>query len=199
MSADTRIISGGFAGVKQPYDFHNLTHTAELDIILTMQSRVRELQFPSCAAPADYMHIGQVANVTGLTQRTIRYYEELGLLPAPERTQGDFRLYTLQDVRRLSEIARLKELFGFTLAEIKEIIMSGEAHHKLMNELALSGGTATQLENLRHFETLAAAQLAVLDRKLALMSEMKSEMESRLAEYRERIEVLTMGLSGGSS
>jgi DNA-binding transcriptional MerR regulator len=133
------------------------------------------------------MHIGEVAEVTGLTQRTIRYYEELGLLPAPERTQGDFRLYTTRDVRRLSEISRLKHLLGFSLAEIKEIVVAEDAREQLTSDLHAAADPQMRLDTLREFERLATAQLAAIDRKMAQLADLKTDLDSRLARYRENI------------
>jgi DNA-binding transcriptional MerR regulator len=158
-----------------------------------MQTRTRQQERSDYGGPEDHLHIGDVAEATGLTPRTIRYYEELGLLPAPERTQGDFRVYTLRDVRRIAEIARLKGLLGFTLAEIKEIVVAEEAREQLKSELSLAGDTALRLEKLREFERIDAAQLAALDGKIALMTEMRLELEARLATYRERISELQSG------
>ncbi len=64
--------------------------------------------------------IGKIAELTGLTLRTIRYYEEEGLLSA-KRTDGGQRYYSDQDIVYLKRIIELKEL-GFTLDEIKKII-----------------------------------------------------------------------------
>ena len=65
-----------------------------------------------------YQRIEQVAARTGLTKRTLRYYEEIGLLPPPTRTEGGYRLYSEADVQQLERIKRLKDLLGFSLAEI---------------------------------------------------------------------------------
>src|SRR5690348_12532193 len=67
------------------------------------------------------LRIGDVARLVGTTPRTIRYYEELGLLPeAQGRPSGGHRLYTDEEVARLQEVMRLKELLGLTLEELKE-------------------------------------------------------------------------------
>ena len=68
-----------------------------------------------------YQRIEQVAARTGLTKRTLRYYEEIGLLPSPTRTEGGYRLYSEADVQQLERIKRLKDLLGFSLAEIREM------------------------------------------------------------------------------
>ena len=71
---------------------------------------------PPRAPGEQLLRIGDVALRTGLTQRTIRYYEELGLLPPATRTQGDFRLFGERDILRLEKIVRLRDLFGLSLA-----------------------------------------------------------------------------------
>lgn len=67
------------------------------------------------------LFIGKVAKQTGLNPRTIRYYETLGLLPAPLRSESRYRVYTPQTVELLRFIKKAKTL-GFTLTEIREII-----------------------------------------------------------------------------
>ena len=62
------------------------------------------------------LRIGEVAKLAGATPRTIRYYEEIGLLPAPDaREPGAHRTYAQADVERLTELLRLKNLLGVSL------------------------------------------------------------------------------------
>lgn len=68
----------------------------------------------------DYYKIGQLANLVGVSPRTIRYYEEIGLLNSIRRVEGGKRVYTDQDCQRLRFIRRLKHL-GLTLAEMHEL------------------------------------------------------------------------------
>jgi MerR family copper efflux transcriptional regulator len=75
----------------------------------------------SSATAATTMHIGEVAERTSLSLRTIRHYDEVGLLPATSRTVGGFRVYTAEDVERLMVIRRMKPL-GFTLEEMKDLL-----------------------------------------------------------------------------
>lgn len=65
--------------------------------------------------------IGDVARKFGLNPRTIRYYETIGLLPKTRRTQGGYRIYTDETIKRLVFIIKAKTL-GLKLAEIKEIL-----------------------------------------------------------------------------
>lgn len=67
-----------------------------------------------------YYHIGELANLMDLSPRTIRYYEEIGLLNSIKRIEGGKRVYTDKDFQRLKFIQRLKHL-GLTLSEMNEL------------------------------------------------------------------------------
>jgi MerR family copper efflux transcriptional regulator len=69
----------------------------------------------------DHMQIGEVADRTHLSLRTIRHYEEVGLVPPSARSKGGFRLYSESDVQRLLLIRRMKPL-GFTLEEMADLL-----------------------------------------------------------------------------
>src|SRR5947209_9280074 len=70
--------------------------------------------------------IEQVANRTGFTKRTLRYYEELGLLPPTGRTEGNYRRYSESDVQRLERIKEFRDLLGFSLSDIRELLRTEE-------------------------------------------------------------------------
>jgi len=72
------------------------------------------------ATAVGHLRIGELAARVGLTERTIRYYEELGLLESVKRLDGGVRVYTDEDVRRLRYIRKLKTL-GLTLQEMLEL------------------------------------------------------------------------------
>jgi DNA-binding transcriptional MerR regulator len=67
------------------------------------------------------MHIGELAERTGMSLRSIRHYDEVGLLVPSGRTAGGFRVYTARDLERLLVIRRMKPL-GFTLEEMAELL-----------------------------------------------------------------------------
>ena len=77
------------------------------------------------------LQIGEVADRTGVTQRTLRFYEERGLLKPPTRMDGGFRLYSEDDVARVEQIKQLQSLLGLTLAEIKEMVEAEEVREEL--------------------------------------------------------------------
>ena len=68
----------------------------------------------------DVVQIGELAESLGVTTRTIRYYEEIGLMSPPDRLEGGMRVYAKEDVRRLKFILKLKDL-GITLKEMQEL------------------------------------------------------------------------------
>jgi DNA-binding transcriptional MerR regulator len=84
---------------------------------------------------SEELRIGEVAKLTGTTPRTIRYYEEIGLLPPPsDRVPGAHRSYREEDVERLTELLRLKDLLGVSLEELKELVSAEDARAALRRE-----------------------------------------------------------------
>jgi MerR family copper efflux transcriptional regulator len=67
------------------------------------------------------MHIGEMAERSGLSSRTLRHYESIGLIPPTGRTEGGYRLYSEDDLRRLMTIRRMKAL-SFSTAEMGELL-----------------------------------------------------------------------------
>ncbi|MDP9366578.1 MAG: MerR family transcriptional regulator [Chloroflexota bacterium] len=120
------------------------------------------------------MLIGELAERTGVTPRTIRYYEGLGLLRPGDRTAGGFRRYGDEHVARLQVIDRLKAL-GLTLGEVAEVIdlyfedLSGTAGKRKVIEI-LEGhlrDTEAKIAELRRFHDELRANLATMRRYLA--------------------------------
>ncbi|HLH14438.1 MAG TPA: MerR family transcriptional regulator [Solirubrobacteraceae bacterium] len=82
------------------------------------------------------LRIGDVARLVGTTPRTIRYYEEIGLLPeAAARHSGQHRIYTDEEVERLREAMRLKQLLGVSLDELKTLLSAQEARAEVRAQL----------------------------------------------------------------
>ena len=109
----------------------------------------------------ELMQIGQVADRTGLSLRTIRFYEENGLVIPTARSEGGFRLYSGTDVARLEVIKRMKPL-GFTLEEMQELL-------SLLADLDSGAGDREQLtDRLRMFHEVATARVTALKEQLAV-------------------------------
>ena len=83
------------------------------------------------------LQIGEVAEGTGLSLRTIRYYEEVGLIVPETRTDGGFRLYTDDQLHRLALIRRMKPL-GFTLEEMREVLETRDRLYERPDDAAAS-------------------------------------------------------------
>lgn len=95
-----------------------------------------------------YMKVGEVARRAGVSTRTVRYYEELGLLEPSGRSQGGFRLYTESDLERLMVIEELK-LLDVQLAGIREILRKRrEGATGAESAPALAGWLSAQVEQL---------------------------------------------------
>ncbi|MGN7191019.1 MULTISPECIES: MerR family transcriptional regulator [unclassified Curtobacterium] len=96
------------------------------------------------------MHIGELAERAGMSLRTIRHYDEVGLLVPSARTSGGFRVYTAQDLERLLVIRRMKPL-GFTLDEMRELL-------RVVDALATAGPAEERALAARLDEYLADAR-----------------------------------------
>ena len=142
-----------------------------------------------------FQRIEQVAARTGLTKRTLRYYEEIGLLPPPTRTEGGYRLYSEADVQQLERIKRLKDLLGFSLAEIREIADAEVQREHVRAAWREEKDPRARLEWLDRSEELMRRQLRLVEEKLAGLQEMHGNLHARLdriealrAETREQLE-----------
>jgi DNA-binding transcriptional MerR regulator len=125
------------------------------------------------------MQIGEVAARTELSLRTIRHYEETGLVVPSARSQGGFRLYTENDVARLMVIRRMKPL-GFTLDQMRDLL---DATDRLDTAEELDGDEREALlERLRAYERTAAEQVEKLRAQLSRAEDFAATLRARLAE-----------------
>jgi MerR family transcriptional regulator, repressor of the yfmOP operon len=137
-----------------------------------------------------YYRIEQVAARTGLTKRTLRYYEEIGLLPPPTRTEGNYRLYSEADITRLERIKRLRDLLGFKLDEIRKIADAEEEREQVRAAWQRETDPRARLAWLDRVETNARRQLQLVEEKLTGLQEMRALVQARLERYdRHRAEL----------
>lgn len=129
------------------------------------------------------LRIGEVATRVGVTTRTIRYYEERGLLGQGERTKGAHRLYGEADVARLRELLRLRDLLGLTLEELVELAEAEEARAALRDRWA---GTASDEERNRIVE----AAFPLVERQLELVRRRQATLEAFAGELEEKLRLL---------
>ncbi|MEU3181868.1 MerR family transcriptional regulator [Streptomyces albidoflavus] len=126
-----------------------------------------------------HMQIGEVAARTELSLRTIRHYEETGLVIPSARSQGGFRLYTETDVARLMVIRRMKPL-GFTLDQMRDLLDATD-HLDARDELDPDEREAL-LQRVREYERSAAEQVEKLRVQLARAEEFATALRARLPE-----------------
>jgi DNA-binding transcriptional MerR regulator len=139
------------------------------------------------------LRIGDVAKLAGTTPRTIRYYEEIGLLPAPGgREPGAHRTYAEADVERLTELLRLKDLLGVSLEELRELVEAEDARAELRREWR--GGVEDPVrrrqileESLGHI----SGQLELVRRRREEIAKLEAELIAR----RKRVRALLRGLT----
>jgi DNA-binding transcriptional MerR regulator len=129
------------------------------------------------------LRIGEVAERSGVTARTIRYYEELGLLPQGEREQGKHRIYSEVDVERLREVTRLRDLLGLSLDELRSMFIAEDVRAELRRRFHETDSREERLElidrALPHIDT----QLELVRRRLSELQ----ELEADLVERRKRM------------
>jgi DNA-binding transcriptional MerR regulator len=130
--------------------------------------------------------IGEVAERTGVTQRTLRFYEEKGLLPPPERMDGGFRLYSEADVERITAIRSMQSLLGLTLAEIKEMVEAEEVRAQIRATFRPDRELPARQERIEVVIDSLRRQLAIVETKLEALSTMRKELSERLANTDER-------------
>ena len=134
----------------------------------------------------EFMRIEQVAARTGLTKRTLRYYEEIGILPPPSRTEGGYRLYSAADLALLERIKRLRDLLGISLAEIREIAEAEEERAQARAAFHSEADPQARLAWLDRAEHLARRQLEIIEQKLLGLNEMRAYLLERLERQRQR-------------
>ncbi|HEY2717019.1 MAG TPA: MerR family transcriptional regulator [Solirubrobacterales bacterium] len=138
------------------------------------------------------LRIGEVAKLAGTTPRTIRYYEEIGLLPAAAgREPGAHRTYAETDVERLTEVLRLKSLLGLSLEELKDLLEAEEARAALRREW--QGGVEDPVRRRQILEQslgYIAGQLELTRRRRDEIGKLEDELVARRKRVRELLREL---------
>ena len=144
------------------------------------------------SATETVLRIGEVAKRLGITTRTIRYYEELGLLGGPDqdRAAGQHRTYTEADVERLRKAVQLKALLGVSLEELKTLMEAEDSRDARRDEFQAPDTSRRRRREIldqsarnvgRQLELLAARR-AEFDRLEAELIERQALIERRIAE-----------------
>src|SRR2546425_3049137 len=130
-----------------------------------MQTRtsIKAYADSSSAVPStERLTIGQLAHMTGINAKAIRYYESIGLLPCPERSVNGYRRYTQADVNRLTLLRRLR-LLGVPLAALKSLLAEAP--------------DARCIEVQQELLTLVNTRLSALDEEIAELHQLRAHVE----------------------
>ena len=142
--------------------------------------------------------IGEVAERVGVTTRTIRYYEELGLLgTAAARTKGAHRLYTEADIARLEELIRLRDLLGLSLEELVALAEAEEARAALRDQWAESASDRERARIVKEAIPLVEQQLELVRGRQQRLAEFADELSEKLRRLYDREAELARKRGGG--
>jgi DNA-binding transcriptional MerR regulator len=151
---------------------------------------------PNESTQPELLRIQEVASELGLTPRSIRYYEELGLLSPAARSEGDYRLYDASDVERLRFIKELRDDAGFSLAEIGQLLEDEAARARGREAFAHTVDRVERRALVNDSLERADRQVGILRAKLDRLEAMVGAAEERRARLRARLADLDAGGPG---
>ena len=125
------------------------------------------------------LRINEVAVETGLTARTIRYYEEVGLLEPAARSEGDYRLYDDSDLERLQFIRGLRDDAGFSLTQIRQLLEDDAARERNRERFRLTGDPDERRALIRDARERVDRQVEILEAKALRLTAMIEEARER--------------------
>jgi len=139
------------------------------------------------------LRIQQVAADVGLTTRSIRYYEELGLLKPAARSEGSYRLYDEDDLERLRFIKGLRDDAGFSLAEIGQLLEDEAARDRNRERFRSTSDPDERTAIVEDAFARVDRQIASLREKIGRLEAMVIEAEGRRAHLQRHLEEIRTG------
>jgi DNA-binding transcriptional MerR regulator len=127
--------------------------------------------------------IGEVAEQVGVTTRTLRYYEELGLVTPSSRRAGASRRYTEADIARVLRIRELQAVMGFNLDEIRELLGAGDRMETLRAEYRAGVSKARTIEIVNEASRLNARTQEQVLAKIGVLQVYLAELQTDAAKY----------------
>ena len=141
--------------------------------------------------------IGAIAERLGLSPRTLRYYEEVGLVVPSSRSKGGSRRYSEADLQRVLRIRELQAVMGFNLEDIREILHADDRLAELGSEYRKGVSRARQRAILMEAARLNARMQEQVLAKVAILEAFQSELVAKSQRYAEVAEELGIDLSAG--
>jgi DNA-binding transcriptional MerR regulator len=158
---------------------------------------VEEASATPDAAPT--MRIGEVAKLCGVTTRTLRYWEEIGLLAPSEQRHGSERVYAGSEVERARRIRELQSLMGFSLAEIGVVLETEDVLDKLRHAYKANARPELQRQLLTNAMEANDKLVARLDDTLARIKAFRDERVAKAKRLRAREQELDGKLADPSA
>jgi MerR family transcriptional regulator, repressor of the yfmOP operon len=134
-----------------------------------------------------------VASETGLTPRSIRYYEEVGLLEPAARSEGAYRLYDASDLERLRTIKELRDEAGFSLAQIGQLLEDEAARERNRERFRSSHDPTERRAVINDARDRVERQIETLEAKAARLAEMIDAAKERRRHLDEHLAELEGG------
>ncbi|MFL5708546.1 MAG: MerR family transcriptional regulator, partial [Chloroflexota bacterium] len=150
---------------------------------------------PDCdgMTPGTLLRIGDVAELVGTTARTIRYYEEMGLLEPAARSEGDYRLYDDSDLERLQFIRSLRDDAGFSLAQIGQLLEDEHVRERNRERIHQTDDPDERRSLILDARGRVDHQVEILEAKAARLAAMIEEARGRRAHLDEHLAELDGG------
>ena len=152
-----------------------------------------QLSFEEAANEQPLYTIEQAATRIGMTKRTLRYYEEVGLLQPTDRTEGNYRRYSDLDLQLLERIKELRDLRGFSLTDAER--ERGQIKLAYRQET----DAATKLAQLDRVDELIHNQLSLIEQKVTSLQQMQASLLAKLDTHEQTRQILCNMLSQKSN
>jgi len=137
-------------------------------------------------AGIETVRIGEAARRTGLTPRTLRYYEEMGLLRPHSPEEGASRRYSQAEIERIERIRELQDLLGLSLGEIRVVLEAEDTMSTLRERYHRDASPRSQLRVLREAIAVNEELLASLDARIERIDRFRGEVDAKLGRMRTR-------------
>lgn len=141
------------------------------------------------------LKIDEVAKLSGLSKRTIRYYEEIGLLEAPPRSKGGTRIYSQAHIDFLKKVTTIKEVLGFSLQELQHFISLRENFERERDYYRQAKDPESQKNKLEEIASTLDNQIQVIEEKMKKILSVQTELVTLRERTRAQIEFLEQEVS----
>jgi MerR family transcriptional regulator, repressor of the yfmOP operon len=146
-------------------------------------------------ATPERFRIGELARRVGATPRTVRYYEEIGLLRGRDRTDRSHRLYDERDEARLREVLHVRELLGLSLGELREWMDAEDARARLRERWheRPEPDDGTRAEIIREAVDHVGTQIALVRSRLSALEQLEDELTAKRRRMRSLLAEMEPG------